>query len=88
MRLPAGGGPAVPIIDGVDGADDHAWAPDGTLFQATGAVLWALSHGGSGWTEVADFSDLSISLSRLAVSPDGDQIAMVAEVAALDLGTP
>ncbi len=85
MRLPGDGSVSEPIIDGIDGGDDHAWAPDGTLFQASGPVLYAVrpDRGGT-WEPVADFGDLHITLSRLAVSPDGSQIALVAEVATID----
>ena len=82
MRLPGDGGPPQALVDGIDGGDDHAWAPNGTLFQASGSVLHATRPGAStGWTPVADFGELNITLSRLAVSPDGSQIALVAELA-------
>jgi hypothetical protein len=84
MRLPANGEPPEPIIGGVDGLEDHGWTPDGTLLMASGAVVHALAPGASEWVPIADFSDLDISITRLAVSPDASQIAMVAEVAALD----
>jgi hypothetical protein len=92
MRLPGDGGDAEPIITAVEGSQDHAWAPNGTLFQARGPVLYAVpsSPGASvpgpdaAWQQVADFSDLRIELTRLAVSPDGSQIALVAELAAID----
>ena len=85
MRLFGDGSAPQPIIEGVDGADDHAWAPDGTLLQASGAVVYATRPGRSDeWTQVADFGALDVTLSRLAVSPDGSQIALVAEVAAID----
>lgn len=81
MRLPADGSGAEPIIEGVGGGDYHAWTPNGTLLMAEGAVVHAWSWGtDGGWTAIADFSDLHIRISRLAVSPDGTQIAMVAEI--------
>jgi len=82
MRLPGDGGAPVSLIDAVDGLEDHTWAPDGTLFMASGAVVHALSPGATEWTPIADFSELGISISRLAVSPDASRIAMVAEAAA------
>jgi hypothetical protein len=85
MRLPGDGSAPQPIIESVDGADFHAWAPNGTLLQASGSVVYAARPGRTdGWAPVADFGSLNIVLSRLAVSPDGSQIALVAEVAALD----
>ncbi|MEM7415246.1 MAG: hypothetical protein AAF389_07105 [Gemmatimonadota bacterium] len=65
--------------------DFHAWTPDGTLLMADGAWLYAFDPEGDGeWLEVADFSELNISMSRLAVHPMGHQIAIVAE-ASLDI---
>lgn len=88
MRLPADGGGAVAIVETVDGGDFHAWAPNGTLLMAGGAVIYALAPGDSSWTPVADFSDMNIIFTRLAVSPDGAQIALVAEVAPIqDFGS-
>jgi len=81
MRLPADGSAALPIIDGVGGGDFHAWAPNGTLLMAEGAIVHGWTWGEeASWTPVADFSDLHIRISRLAVSPNGSQIAMVAEI--------
>lgn len=92
MRLPGDGGAPTPIIDALDGSQDHAWGPDGTLFQAQGSVLYAATpRPGSSmpgpdatWVSIADFTDLRLVLTRLAVSPDGSQIALVAELAAID----
>lgn len=65
--------------------DFHAWTPDGQLLMADGAGLFAFDPDGSAeWTQIADFAELSISLSRLAVHPEGSQIALVAE-SAIDL---
>lgn len=85
MRLVGDGSAPSPIIDAIDGGDFHAWAPNGTLFMASGSTVYARQNAdGATWEPVADFSDLHISLSRLAVSPDGGQIAMVAELTTLD----
>lgn len=81
MRLQGDGSAAVPIIEGVEGGDFHAWAPDGTLLMAHESIVYAWSGGSAdGWEAIADFSALHLVLSRLAVSPDGSQIAMVAEL--------
>jgi len=92
MRLPGDGGEPEPIIGGLDGSQDHAWAPNRTLLQASGGVLYAarptagrtIPSPDVSWEPVADFTRYGITLSRLAVSPDGSQIAIVAEVAAID----
>ncbi|MBP7778629.1 MAG: PD40 domain-containing protein [Acidobacteria bacterium] len=55
---------------------DAAWAPDGTLFMTKdGEVHW-WRPGQSGWTLLADPG--IGTLSRLAVSPDGRWLAIVA----------
>ena len=85
MRLPAGGGAPEPITTSVEGAEYHAWGPDGTLFTANEHIVYALEPGpGAAWTPVGDFLDLHLSISRLAVSPDGTQIALVAELSTLE----
>lgn len=85
MRLPGDGGEPSPIVAAVGGGDFHAWAPDGTLLMAEGPVVFAAPEADErSWTPVADFSDLSVLVSRLAVSPDGSQIALVAELAPLE----
>lgn len=81
MRLPAGSSEPVPIVAAVDGGDFHAWTPDGTLLMAGGSVVYAHVAGSpDGWTPIADFSDRRLTITRLAVSPDGAQIALVGEV--------
>jgi hypothetical protein len=85
MRLPGDGGPAEPVDESVEGGEYHAWAPNGTLFTASGSVVYAQRPGAdAAWKPVGDFGDLHLSISRLAVSPDATQIAMVAELAALE----
>ena len=87
MRLPSERTPPEPIVEAVSGADFHAWAPNGSLLMASGSVVYAWSLGADEWAPIADFSHLNISISRLAISPNGSQIAMVAEIAEI-LGFP
>ena len=65
--------------------EDYAWAPDGSIYMAEGNRLfrWKPAPGSTGapseWKEVAAFSDPALQrLSRLAISPRGDWIALVA----------
>ena len=81
MRLPSERTSPEPIAEAVSGGDFHAWAPNGSLLMASGSVVYAWSLSLDEWMPIADFSDLNISISRLAISPDGTQIAMVAEIA-------
>jgi hypothetical protein len=63
-------------------SQDLAWTPDGTLLAGQRAKLFAWRAGATGWTEVADVSPSGVAVtSRLAVSPDGRWIAIVAEPA-------
>ncbi len=60
------------------GREDYAWTPEGEILMGDGGRLFAWSEG-SDWTEIADFSDLGVEgITRLAVSPDGSRIAIVA----------
>ena len=87
MRLPSERTSPEQIAEAVSGGDFHAWAPNGSLLMASGSVVYAWSLSLDEWMPIADFSDLNISISRLAISPDGTQIAMVAEIATI-LGFP
>ena len=65
-------------------AEDYAWAPDGSIYMADGNRLfrWKAFPGSTGavseWKEVAAFADPALQrLSRLAVSPTGDWLAIV-----------
>jgi dipeptidyl aminopeptidase/acylaminoacyl peptidase len=70
-----------PLVAAVAGAReaDVAWMPDGTLLMAHAGSLHAWKKGRSEWRVVADLGALGLKdVSRLAVSPKGDHIAMVA----------
>ena len=66
-----------PAVEGGNDADT-AWTPDGTLLMARGGTLYGWRAGQSGWKEIASLERLSLrNISRLAVSPKGDYIALV-----------
>jgi hypothetical protein len=70
--------PLVPAVAGAREAD-LAWTPDGTLLMADGGSLYAWRTGQTEWRVVADLGALGLkNVSRLAVSPKGDRIALVA----------
>lgn len=67
------------IIETVDAGQDHAWTPAGVVLMGSGGKLFQYNpEVDKGWREIADFSGRGLSLSRLAVSPDGSKIAIVA----------
>ncbi len=68
-----------PAIDRESADLDTAWAPDGTLLAVRRGTLYAWRRGQSGWKEVASLERMGLSgISRLAVSPRGNYIAIVA----------
>ena len=65
--------------------EDYAWAPDGSILMAQGNRLfrWKTKPGSTGaateWAQIAAFVQPELQrLSRIAVSPRGDWIALVA----------
>ena len=77
-RLDPVAGTTVRITRTLPGREDYAWTPEGEILMGDGSRLFAWSEGGD-WTEVADFSDLGVEgITRLAVSPDGARVAIVA----------
>ncbi len=69
-----------PLIRTLPGSEDYAWTPDGVILMAQGSVLfrWDPARGGE-WERAADLAPLGIgAVTRLAVSPRGDRLALVA----------
>ena len=70
-----------PLTKVVEGATDRdmAWMPDGkTILMSGGTKVFSWTRGGSSWTEVFDAAPHSLgAVSRIAVSPKGDAIAIV-----------
>lgn len=61
-------------------SEDFVWTKTGTMLMAKGPKLYSLNpQKDKDWQEVADFSGSGLkSITRLAVSPQGDRLAMVA----------
>jgi Tol biopolymer transport system component len=70
-----------PIGKAVEGSADRdmAWMPDGrTILMSSGTKVFSWTRGAAGWTEVFDAARAGLgAVSRLAVSPTGDAIALV-----------
>ena len=72
------------LVKAPPGADFFAWTPGDIVLTASGTKLyqWDPRRGGA-WDEVADFATAGLSsVTRLAVSPEGDRLAVVAVPAA------
>ena len=71
-----------PLVRAVAGATeaDLAWTPDGRLLMAQADVLYGWRRGDKDWTRIADLAALGLhGVTRLAVSPNGDHLALVAD---------
>ena len=58
---------------------DMAWMPDGkTILMSSGTKVFSWTRGGSSWAEVFDAAPHQLgAVSRIAVSPKGDAVAIV-----------
>jgi hypothetical protein len=69
------------LVRAVDGSTerDYAWMPDGkTIVMSAGNKVWSWTRGAAGWSEVYDGAAFELgAITRLAVSPKGDAVAMV-----------
>ncbi|HEX9755827.1 MAG TPA: hypothetical protein VGA42_08960, partial [Gemmatimonadales bacterium] len=67
-----------PVAPALLGVQDHAWLPDGSLLQARGNRLYRWTPGRPGWELLRVFTEPGLaSISRLAVTPKGDRLALV-----------
>ena len=69
-----------PLVRALEGADFFTWTPGRIVLMARGTKLyqWNPRRGGD-WEEAADFAAAGLTnVSRLAVSPKGDHLAIVA----------
>ncbi len=67
------------LFKAVEGSEDCAWTPDGLLLMGSGSKLYQrYPERNQEWIEIADFSSAGVrNLTRLAVSPKGNRIAVV-----------
>jgi Tol biopolymer transport system component len=68
------------LTDALSGQEFHVWMPDGSLLSAKDSKLFRwLPAQSTNWEEVADFSAAGLkNITRLAISPRGDRLALVA----------
>jgi hypothetical protein len=70
--------PLVRVIEGVRDPD-LAWTPDGLLLLAAGGKLYGWRQGDAQFQRVADLEAVGLrGATRMAVSPKGDRLAIVA----------
>jgi hypothetical protein len=62
-----------------NGAEFVAWTPRGDAITSSGTTLYSLRPGESTWRTIGDFATDGLrDISRLAVSPNGHWLAIVA----------
>lgn len=67
-----------PVVRTPGEVDFYVWTPDGALLVGGGSRLWQWTSG-TAWDEIADLAAAGLtSITRLAISPRGDRIAIVA----------
>jgi WD40 repeat protein len=67
------------VIKTFPNVEDYAWTPTGLLLMANGSKLFSRQKSDWAWVEIADLSNAGLkSITRIAVSPKGDRIAVVA----------
>ena len=70
-----------PLVKAAEGSSDrdYAWMPDGkTILMSAGTKVMSWTRGAAGWIEVFDVAAHQLgAVTRLAVSPKGDAIAIV-----------
>ena len=71
------------LVQTLPGSEDYAWTPSGILLMGKEAKLYQCDlKKDSAWKEIADFSTAGLkNVTRLAVSPKGDRLAIVAVAA-------
>ncbi len=68
------------ITEAVPGSEYLTWLPDGRILMASGTKIWVWREGAAGWTETGDVASAGLTkVTRLAASPDGKWLALVAE---------
>lgn len=67
------------LIATVPAAEDYAWLPDGRLLMAKDSKLFLIRPlSDKSWTQADDFAVQGLAgITRIAVSPKGDRLAMV-----------
>jgi hypothetical protein len=80
-RLDLDSGEITRVAPTIQGREDHAWTSSGSLVMARGSRLYLWIPGQSEtWREIEDLASDGLSeITRLAASPDGQSLVLVAE---------
>ncbi len=74
------------LVATLEGREDYAWSPDGAAWMGDGSRLYRWKPDTDGWQLVADLDAQGIyGITRLAFSPDGNQLAIVGNRIPADL---
>lgn len=67
------------IVATMEGVEDHAWTPDGTLIAAKGTTIYKLKPGiDTDWIKVVTLAPaVGSEITRIAIDPRGKRIAIV-----------
>ena len=69
----------IPVVKTLQGCEDFAVGKDGTLFMGKEGKLYKFTpEKDSDWEQIADFSKTVGNFYRIAISPNGKRIALVA----------
>ena len=70
------------LVETLPGEEDYAWTPKGTILMGAGSTLHEWKPGGE-WAVIAELAATGIDgITRIAVSPEGDRIALVGSLPA------
>lgn len=69
------------LVQTLPGREDYAWTPDRSLLMADSTTLYQWKRGWDDWSPIAELASHGLGpVTRLAVSPAGDRIALVSDV--------
>ena len=69
------------IINAIPESEDLTWTPIGIMLMSNGSILFQYDpQSSNGWISLLDFKKFRLkNISRIAMSPQGDMVALVAE---------
>lgn len=69
------------LVRTLSGSEDMAWIDSTTIISGQGSALFTWRRGDADWKPLAEFAFANVAgITRLAVSPNGQWLAMVADV--------